>query len=220
MIVDVVVVGGGPWSPDTNFPTHHTARLLAKNHRVLYLCRDTHVSLLGHAAGRLPGFHSARELMTNVLARPSAAEVRPNLWVAPLRGLAAALPLSYPPASRALAVRAVRRHLRKILRQLQFSQPLLWFYWWFFPELAATIPHCLAIYDIYDDHSEYDFVRSNPRRKTFTLQQERKLLDQCDLAFAVSRTLQVERDGATPVHYLPNGVDLDRAPVAAYFSEH
>lgn len=206
--MDIVVVGGGPWSPDTNFPTHHTARLLARRHRVLYLFRDSHASLLGHAAGRLPGFHSTRALLRNVVEQAPIREVAANLWVSPLAGLGAALPLSYPPVSRAVVVRAVIHHARRVLEKLGFDRPLLWFYWWFFPEIVQAIPHRLAVYDIYDDHSEYDFVRRDPRRKAYTLRQERKLLDACDLAFAVSRPLQAARAGRTPVHYLPNGVDL------------
>src|SRR5437588_11217658 len=100
--MDVVVVGGGPWSPGINFPTHHTARIMSQTHRVLYLCRDTHVSLLGHAAGRLPGFHTWAELARHVVARPLVEQVSESLWVSPLAGAAALFPLSYPPMSRAI----------------------------------------------------------------------------------------------------------------------
>lgn len=207
-LVDVVVVGGGPWSPDTNFPTHHTARRLSREHRVLYLYRGSHASLLGHAAGRLRSFHSTAELATAVLAGPRVYQVAERLWVAPLTGAAAALPLSYPPAIRAISVRFVTHQLRHFLRELQFTRPLLWFYWWFFPEIARAIPHELAVYDIYDDHSEYDYVRINLRRKRYTTLIERNLLGEVDLAFAVSHKLVRERSGLAPIHYLPNGVDL------------
>jgi glycosyltransferase involved in cell wall biosynthesis len=206
--LDIVVVGGGPWSPDTNFPIHHTARILSRDHRVLYLYRDSHVSLLGHVAGRLPGFHSWQELARNVFKRSSLDQVEEQLWVSPLSGLAAALPLSYPPALRAVSVRLVILQLRALLQRLDFPFPLLWFYWWFFPEIARAIPHRLAVYDIYDDHSQYDFVRSSPRRQQYTLKIEENLLHEVDLAFAVSHKLVREKGQLAKVHYLPNGVDI------------
>jgi glycosyltransferase involved in cell wall biosynthesis len=84
-------------------------------------------------------------------------------------------------------------------------------YWWFFPEIVRDVPHRLAVYDIYDDHSEYDYVRANPRRKQFTLEIERRLLDHVDLAFAVSKKLVDSKAGRAPIRYLPNGVDIDVA---------
>src|SRR5579859_7229692 len=130
--MDVVVVGGGPWTPDTNFPTHHTARLLSREHRVLYLCRDSHVSLLGRVAGRLPGFHTWRHLIARSLSRPHVEQVDTNLWVSALAGPAAVLPLSYPPIVRAMSERLIARQLKRAMKTLGFENPILWFYWWFF----------------------------------------------------------------------------------------
>jgi glycosyltransferase involved in cell wall biosynthesis len=209
--MDVVVVGGGPWSPDTNFPTHHTARLLAREHRVLYLFRNSHVSLVGRAAGRLPGFHSWSDLTESVFSGARVEQVGDRLWVSPLTGAAAAFPLSYPPSIRRLSASLVVRQLRSTLSLLRFSNPLLWFYWWFFPEIVRAVPHSLAVYDIYDDHSEYDYVRASPRRKQFTLDIERRLLHEVDLAFAVSQKLVGAKASYAPVRYLPNGVDIDTA---------
>ena len=209
--MDVVVVGGGPWSPDTNFPTHHTARLLAREHRVLYLFRNTHVSLVGRAAGRLPGFHSWSDLTESVFSGTRVEQVDDRLWVSPLTGAAAAFPLSYPPSMRRVSASLVVRQLRSTLARLDFSNPLLWFYWWFFPEIVRDVPHGLAVYDIYDDHTEYDYVRVNPRRKQFTLDIERRLLQEVDLAFAVSHKLVEAKAGQAPIRYLPNGVDIDTA---------
>ena len=209
--LDIVVVGGGPWSPDTNFPTHHTARILARSHRVLYLCRSTHVSLLGHLAGRLPGFHTWPELAGRVATRPKVEQVDEQLGISPLAGPAAAIPLSYPPVLRALSARLVTRQLRFALRTLRFRDPLLWFYWWFFPEIADAVPHRLAVYDMYDDHAEYDYVRSNPHRQAYTRQVEEKLLDRMDLAFAVSHKLVRDKSADRAVRYLPNGVDVSMA---------
>ena len=213
--MDVVVVGGGPWSPDTNFPTHHTARLMSREHRVLYLCRDTHVSLLGGAAGRLPGFHTPGELVTRVAARPQVEQVDERLWIASLAGAAAVFPLSYPPAARAVSVRLVIRQLRAALEELHFSRPLLWFYWWFFPEIVRAVDHTLALYDIYDDHAEYDYVRGNPRRQRYSHRIENELLRAVDLAFAVSGALVRQHSAVRPVEYLPNGVDVSLAERAA-----
>lgn len=212
--MDFVVVGGGPWSAHTNFPTHQTARILSREHRVLYLCRDTHVSLLGNLTGRLPGFHTWSELMKRSLARAEPQKVAENLWVAPLAGLAATLPLSYPPLARQMSVRLVIRQLRAHLAALGFDRPLLWFYWWFFPEIVQAIPHRLAVYDIYDDHAQYDYVRTNLRRQRYTLEIERHVLRDVDLAFAVSQTLVRERSRIRPVQYLPNGVDISVAEPA------
>jgi glycosyltransferase involved in cell wall biosynthesis len=213
--VDVVVVGGGPWSPDTNFPTHHTARIVSREHRVLYLCRDTHVSLLGQATGRLRGFHSWTELVSHVASRPSVEHVGERLWISSLAGPAALFPLSYPPAARAVSVRLVIRQLRHALEELGFMRPLLWFYWWFFPEIASAIDHSLALYDIYDDHAEYDYVRRNPHRQQYSRRIEAELLQKVDLAFAVSGGLVRQHSTVRPVEYLPNGVDISVAERAA-----
>jgi glycosyltransferase involved in cell wall biosynthesis len=213
--VDVVVVGGGPWSPDTNFPTHHTARVMSREHRVLYLCRDTHVSLLGQVAGRLRGFHSWAELIGNVAARPAVNQVDERLWVSSLAGPAALFPLSYPPMARAISAQLVIRQLRQALKALHFNRPLLWFYWWFFPEIAFAVDHSLALYDIYDDHAEYDYVRGNPRRRRYSRRIETELLQTMDLAFAVSGALVRRHSAIRPVEYLPNGVDISVAERAA-----
>lgn len=213
--MDVVVVGGGPWSPDTNFPTHHTARLLSREHRVLYLCRDTHVSLLGQAAGRLRGFHTWTELAGHVVAHPAVEQVGEQLWVSSLAGPAALFPLSYPPSARAISLRLVTHQLRHALARLEFTRPLLWIYWWFFPELIHQIPHTLSVYDIYDDHLEYDYIRGNARRVRYTHGLESRLLEQADVVFAVSRKLVDSKGNSKTVHYLPNGVDLSVAARAA-----
>ncbi|MGI8824322.1 MAG: glycosyltransferase [Chloroflexota bacterium] len=209
-----MIVGGGPWSPDINFPIHHTARLLARSHRVLYLYRDSHTSLLGHLAGRLPGFHSRIELLRHVAAPRRIEQVDEGLWVMPLSGVSALLPLSYPPIARVANMHLVIRQVRRALRTLHFRDPLLWFYWWFFPEIADAIPHRLAVYDIYDDHSEYDYIRLNRRRQEYTLAQERALLRAVDVVFAVSRSLVRSKSAGAPVHYLPNGVDTRLADTA------
>jgi glycosyltransferase involved in cell wall biosynthesis len=208
-------VGGGPWSPDTNFPTHHTARVMSREHRVLYLCRDTHVSLLGQVAGRLRGFHSWAELIGNVAARPAVNQVDERLWVSSLAGPAALFPLSYPPMARAISAQLVIRQLRQALKALHFNRPLLWFYWWFFPEIAFAVDHSLALYDIYDDHAEYDYVRGNPRRRRYSRRIETELLQTMDLAFAVSGALVRRHSAIRPVEYLPNGVDISVAERAA-----
>jgi glycosyltransferase involved in cell wall biosynthesis len=134
-------------------------------------------------------------------------QVADRLWVTSLAGAGAALPLSYPPLSRALSARVAIAQIRWAARRLRFDAPLLWFYWWFFPEIVHAVPHRFAVYDIYDDHAEYDFVRTNPRRQNYTREIERALLDGVDLAFAVSQKLVRTKSGATPVFHLPNGVE-------------
>ena len=188
---------------------------MSREHRVLYLCRDTHVSLLGQAAGRLRGFHSWTELAGHVAAPPSVEQVDERLWISSLAGPAALFPLSYPPPARAISVRLVIRQLRHALKELSFDRPLLWFYWWFFPEIAPAVDHSLAVYDIYDDHAEYDYVRGNPRRRRYSRRIEAKLLKKMDLAFAVSRELVRRHSRVRPVEYLPNGVDVSVAEGAA-----
>lgn len=206
--MDVVVVGGAAWSPKVNFPTHHTARLLARDHRVLYLCRDTHVSLLGKTRGHVGGFHSWGELVERVLSPPIVRRVDDQLWVSPLARGAALFPLSYPPTVRALSVRLVIHQLRQALHDLHFDNPLLWFYWWFFPEIVDAVPHRAAVYDIYDDHNEYDYVRSDPRRQAYSASIENRLLRKVNVAFAVSQRLVETKACGAPVYYLPNGVDI------------
>jgi UDP-galactopyranose mutase len=77
--------------------------------------------------------------------------------------------------------------------------------------MVRWIPHRLAVYDIYDDHAEYDYVRTDPRRQAYSRAVERQLLDSVDLAFAVSYKLVRDKAGTTPMYYLPNGVDIELA---------
>ena len=215
LVIDVVVIGGGPWGPDVNFPTHHTARILAQKHRVLYVYRDAHTSLAGQMLGRLPGFHSSHELLSHVFTRRRIDKVAPNLWVMPVSGLAAALPLSYPPLSRWLTAHIISRQINWALLRLRFTKPLLWFYWWFYPEIVDRVAHAFAVYDIYDDHMEYDFVRDNRSRKREAARQEQLLLNAVDLTFVVSNQLVITKHSPQRVVYLPNGVDTQTADRAS-----
>jgi glycosyltransferase involved in cell wall biosynthesis len=142
-------------------------------------------------------------------------QVDERLWVSSLAGAAALFPLSYPPPARAISVRLVIHQLRQAMQSLDFLRPLLWFYWWFFPEIASAVDHSLALYDIYDDHAEYDYVRENPRRRQYSRRIEIELLQQVDLAFAVSGALVRRHSAVRPVEYLPNGVDVSLAEHAA-----
>src|ERR687883_850072 len=79
--MDVVIIGGMPWSVEVNQPTHQMARELSREHRVLYLHRNSHVSLLGRATGRLGDMHSMAELIGRVFASSTLERVEERLWV-------------------------------------------------------------------------------------------------------------------------------------------
>jgi hypothetical protein len=191
--LDIVVLGGFPWGAASNHTAVQTVRALTGEHRVLYISDDPRGSTLRHLisprSGRSSVWSTPRAAaLSEVFTGMRAERVTERLWVAPLRGLTKLLPLSYPEPVRARAAARLSRFIRDETARIGMHRPILWFYWWFFPELAE-LPHSLTVYDNIDDHGAYEHNRrwTSVLRATDALEQ--RLLKSVDLAYALSPEL-------------------------------
>ena len=191
--LDIVVVGGPGWGPGINQPAVQTVRALSAEHRVLYLCEDSQGSTLGRLLARRNGPSSVWSTvkdanLSQAFIPMTARRLDDRLWVAPLRGLTRLLPLSYPEPVRSRTAARLGRFIGREMEHIGIRRPVLWFYWWFFPELMA-LPHSVSLYDNTDAHDAYDHNRRwrSVRGRTVTL--EHRLLGAVDLAYALSPEL-------------------------------
>jgi glycosyltransferase involved in cell wall biosynthesis len=222
--LDIVVLGGPQWGPETNQPAIQTVRALASQHRVLYICEESQGSTLHRLLFARNGGSSARVALkaarlSEVFTSMNAARVSDRLWVAPLRGLTRLMPLSYPEFIRTRSAAKLARFIGAETARIGMQRPVLWFYWWFFPELTR-LPHSISVYDNTDDHNAYDHNRrwTSVRRATRTL--ERRLLQTVDLAYALSPELAVQMQSVNPQMRLQTpGIDAEAVTTALATSE-
>jgi len=150
--------------------------------------------------------------------RTRVRQVSDRLWLAPLGGLAAVLPLSYPEPIRRLTLASTRRTVESCLEQLGFGHCIFWFYWWFYPELALFPQAALTVYDCIDQHGSYPHNARLTGLQTASRRLEKRLLTAVDAAFFVSPGLFGEKHALTRHAYLcPNGIDLAVADSALAF---
>lgn len=192
--LDIVVLGGFPWGEETNHTAVQTVRALtASEHRVLYICDDPQGSTLRHLISprnrRSSAWSTSRAVsLSEGFTKMRAEQITEHLWVAPLRGLTKLLPLSYPEPVRRRSAARLSSFIQRETARIGMPRPILWFYWWFFPELTK-LPHALSVYDNIDDHSAYDHNHrwASVRHVTRTLEQH--TLETVDLAYALSPEL-------------------------------
>jgi hypothetical protein len=210
--LDVVVLGGFPWGEETNHTAVQTVRALADEHRVLYICDDPRGSTLRHLlaprSGRSTAWSEPRlAALSETFTGMKAERLGKGLWVAPLRGLSKLLPLSYPEIVRTRSAARLARFIRAETARIGMHEPVLWFYWWFFPELTE-LSHSVTVYDNIDDHSAYDHNRrwTSVRRASSALEQ--RLLGNVDLAYALSPELATRlRSGHPGMRVQTPGID-------------
>ncbi len=186
-----------------------SVRELSRCHRVLYIFNEVQGSFARNLVAPIEGGGRAR-LVKSTLGRFAATQVSDTLWLAPTRGLARALPLSYPEITRKYYARYFDRFIRQELKRIGMARPVLWFYWWFFPELVR-IPHATTVYDVIDDHSGYGH---NARWRSVVAANralEDTLLRAVDLAYALSPALaESYREANGSMRFLPPGMDLQK----------
>ncbi len=127
--------------------------------------------------------------------------------MAPVRGLGAITPLSFPEPVRRRNVRLLTKVIRSWLDEMGARECLLIFYWWALPELVASIPNTASIYDCIDDHAAIPGSIVPPQT---VARLEGQLLDAVDRTYVVSSGLVAAR--AAPgreISVLPNGFDLN-----------
>lgn len=213
--LDIVVIGGFPLEGATNHPATQTVRALATEHRVLYIYDDLRGSTLRHLFFPRHRHASAwstprTAALSEVFTRMRTQQVTERLWVAPIRGLTKLLPLSYPEAVRRMSASRLSGFIGRETAHIGMQQPILWFYWWFFPELVE-IPHALTVYDNIDAHDTYDHNSRWPSVGQATSVLEQRLLGVVDLAYALSPDLAARMPGMT---VQPPGIDADTVALA------
>jgi Glycosyl transferases group 1 len=191
--LDFVVVGGFPLDAGTNHRSVQTVRALAAKHRVLYIYDDHQGSALRHLwAPRYPEssvWHkSRRSAFANVFRKMQGRQISERLWLAPINGYTKLLPLSYPESVRARSSARLANFIQSETSRIGMRRPILWFYWWFFPELA-TLPNTFAVYDNIDEHSDYQHNQRWPAVQRRAKVLECRLLQAIDLAYAQSYDL-------------------------------
>ena len=202
--LDIVVIGGTAWDDGVNQPSNLAVRKLAESHRVLYVYSQRQSSVLRDVVAR----KESPAAMLGSLRRASVTRVDGRLWTCRVHGLLELLPMSYPEPLRRLQLRAVARVVRRGVLELGFDRPVLWFYWWFFPELTTMLDGQAAIYDCVDDHQAYEVNRSRTRLLARSRQLECETVERVDLTYCVSQTLVDKLSSPTRVvAALPNGVD-------------
>ncbi len=220
--LDIVVLGGAPWGEVTNHPAVQTVRALTAEHRVLYICEDPQGSTLRHLLfpknGRASAWSAPRvAALSNVFTKMSTERVTDRLWVAPLGGLTRLLPLSYPEPIRTRSAARLSDFIGRETARIGMHNPILWFYWWFFPELAK-LPHAVSVYDNIDDHSAYDHNRRLPFMQRTTQALEHRMLRTVDLAYALSPELASKMQAVHPRMSLQIP-GIDAAPVTTALAD-
>ena len=200
--LDIVVLGGAPWGEATNHPAVQTVRALTGEHRVLYICEDPQGSTLRHLLlpknGRSSAWSEPRlTALSDLFSKMSTEQITDRLWVAPLRGLSRLLPLSYPEPVRIRSARRLSNFLRRETARIGMKDPILWFYWWFFPELVE-LPHAVSVYDNIDDHGAYNHNRRLDFVRRATQALEVRTLRSVDLAYALSPELASNMKAVQP----------------------
>jgi glycosyltransferase involved in cell wall biosynthesis len=220
--LDIVVLGGAPWGEATNHPAVQTVRALTGEHRVLYICEDPQGSTLRHLLlpknSRSAVWSEPRlTALSNAFSKMRAERVTDRLWIAPLRGLTRLLPLSYPEPIRIRSATRLSNFIRRETARIGMQNPILWFYWWFFPELLE-LPHAVSVYDNIDDHSAYDHNRRLDFVRRTTQALEERTLRTVDLAYALSPELACTMKAIQPRMSL-QAPGIDAAPVTTALAD-
>jgi glycosyltransferase involved in cell wall biosynthesis len=194
---DVMLFSTADWDHPFWTNKQRVACELAKaDFRVLYV---ESLGLRRPTAGRRDLARIARRVRRAAAAPRQVAE---NIWVwSPL-----VLPWHSHAGVRKLNEQALGWLLRRIIKRLGFSRPLLWTYNPLVGPLLAKLPHWLTIYHCVDD------LTAAPHMPAATIEAaEAELARTADLVFTTSPRLQVRmseqrREGT---HYLPNVADYE-----------
>jgi glycosyltransferase involved in cell wall biosynthesis len=205
-----VVVGGIVWDEQVNNAPTQAVRELSRSRPVLYVNTAAR-GMPAERVRRLAEHPRPRDLLGPELRLPLRPG-GPNVTVASFSGIASVLPLGFPEPLRRHNVRLVRRAIARWLAAQGADRCLLYFHWWFLPELVEAVPHALCVYDCVDEHTAYP----SSRLPADTVRRiEARLLDAVDRTFVVSPALLEPRVGpGRTVSVLSNAVDL-RAHAAA-----
>ena len=178
--------------------------VFARQNRVLYVERRPHLrqALAGFRRGKLD---------RSDLRGPSLQQISKNLFVfrypiwAPISGC---FPLGQ-------LTRIIRRlSIRKALRKLRMSQPIVWFSHPDMVDLVHEIPQArLLLYHVVDEYTAYS--DQTPTSRRLTEEREKEMMALVDAVIVVSEKLyEAKRTIKANTYLVPNGVNY-RAYTAA-----
>jgi len=171
--------------------------VFARHNKVLYIVKEPYLrpTLAGLGQG---------ELTWSDLCSSPVRQVAENLYVFryPLWASASGhFPLKQ------LAREARRRTLKKALRELDMSQPIVWFYHPRWVDMLGEIPSArLRLYHVIDEYTSYQGKTASRCRQIE--EQEKTMLARVDAVIVVSKELYEAKRRFNPNTYLvPNGVN-------------
>jgi glycosyltransferase involved in cell wall biosynthesis len=171
--------------------------VFARHNKVLYVAKEPYLrsTLVGLGQG---------ELTWSDLCSSPVRQVAENLYVF-------RYPLWAPASGRfplkQLTQEARRRALKKALRELQMSQPIVWFYHPRWVDMLDEVSSArLRLYHVIDEYTSYQDKTASRCRQIE--EQEKKMLAQVDAVIVVSKELYEVKHRFNPNTYLvPNGVN-------------
>ncbi|HEX3031557.1 MAG TPA: glycosyltransferase [Bacillota bacterium] len=96
--------------------------------------------------------------------------------------------------------------LKPVLKEMGFTNPILWTYMPNTADMTNEIDHQVLIYDCVDEHSEYTGLIN----KQTMLDMEEDLCRACDLVFVTATGLyESKKDWNPQTHYLPNAANVE-----------
>lgn len=100
--------------------------------------------------------------------------------------------------------------IRKELKRLKMTSPVLWVYDPEFADYVAEIPHRLLIYDCVDDYSSMPAERYPEKKMQEIVDRDVKLTMTADLVFTTSKRLyESRRELNSATYYTPNVADFE-----------
>ncbi len=203
---DIVVVARDVWS-EVRRRRHFLAAEWSRDRRVLYV--EPPVSVPRMLTGKLDDSQREQNSASNILKPPR--EVAPNVFaVTPVKPL-----FDSAPGMRRLNLALYAETVRGAARHLGLDRPVLWVTPEYGVHLLGRLPHRLSVYDVTDDWTEAGIPA---RQRRAIASDDREMLDQADVVFAVSpRLLELKRRERPDAILMRNGVslelyDLPRAP--------
>ncbi|MDH7498408.1 MAG: glycosyltransferase family 1 protein, partial [Syntrophomonadaceae bacterium] len=189
---DIVCISSVDWEPLWTRKQQVMSRLPASN-RILYV--EPPISLL--SPFKDPACWGKWKAWAQGL-RP----LNDHLW---LLSPPVVLPFAnrWPPINRVNQA-LVAASIRRAMRRLGFSRPLLWTYLHNSADLVGRLGECLVVYDCVDEHSAYQgFDPAAVKRM------ERRLLARADIVFVTARgLLEDKRPYCREIHLSPNAADV------------
>lgn len=199
---NILYFGPGKW--DGLWRNRHQLMVrFSRSNKVMYIERSFNLRSVLEDYNPLKKGWSA---WLKALARPNVRQPYPNLYV-------------YSPPIYTFIVSRYRLHnlmwwfwrriLKRHMRKLGFSNPIVWFSLPTMVELVDKFDAAATIYHVVDAYTAYGSIDEEEKRMLLSLDNE--MTKKADLVFVVSEKLAQHRRVINPnTHIIPNGVDFEK----------